>query len=100
MGSPAIELIIKIFCKNHYIPIDILFKSVYIVIMKTKKTDWESIIRKAIEDSGLSAYRLAKESGISQPQISRFIAGKRTLTLPAAEKIARVVGLELKKRGK
>jgi len=71
--------------------------------MKTKKTDWESIIRKAIEDSGLSAYRLAKESGISQPQISRFIADKRTLTLPAAEKIAHIVGLELtpkRKRGK
>lgn len=71
--------------------------------MKTNKPDWESIVRRAVEDSGLSRYKIAIESGITQSQLSYFMSGQRTITLPTAEKIAHIVGLELtpkRKRGK
>ena len=66
--------------------------------MKAKKTDWEKTIRQAIKDSGLSLYALSHLSGISDAQLSRFMNGKRTLTIPTAEKIAEHIGVELKKR--
>jgi len=66
--------------------------------MKTNKPDWESIVRRAVEDSGLSRYKIAIESGITQSQLSYFMSGQRTITLPTAEKIAQIVGLELRKK--
>ena len=66
--------------------------------MKAKKTDWESILRQAIQESGLSLYALSHLSGISDAQLSRFMNGKRTLTIPTAEKIAEHIGVELKKK--
>jgi hypothetical protein len=39
--------------------------------------------------------QLGKESGVATPQLSRFMRGERTLTLPAAEKICRALHLHL-----
>lgn len=44
-------------------------------------------LREAIEKSGLSANQLAKLVGISQPTVSRFIAGA-DIRLSVAQKIA------------
>jgi transcriptional regulator with XRE-family HTH domain len=52
-------------------------------------------IRQAIQDCGLSHNDLARKSGVSQPQLSRFLAGERTLTLPAAAKVCEALGLRL-----
>ncbi len=52
-------------------------------------------LREAIRKSGRSLYRLGKDSGVGSDQLSRFMRGDRTLTLPAAEKICRVLNLEL-----
>ena len=70
--------------------------------MKTQKktTNWENIIRQAIAESGLTNYELSKISGVSESQLSRFMNGDRTLTLPTAEKIAEHIGVELKKKGR
>jgi len=65
----------------------------------TKKNDWETVMRQAIKDSGLSLYALERLSGISDAQLSRFMNGKRTLTIPTAEKIAEHIGVELKIKG-
>jgi plasmid maintenance system antidote protein VapI len=54
----------------------------------------ETILKK-IETSGVSQYRLAKESGVSTPVISRFVSGQRTLTIETADKLCRVLGLKL-----
>ena len=51
-------------------------------------------LRRAIRASGLSGYRLAKMTGISAASISRFLAGKTSLS---PDSIARVFeSLELK----
>jgi len=55
--------------------------------------------------SEMSRYRIAKESGLTESQLSYFVNGKRSLTLPAAAKLAKALGLELvqvqkRKRGK
>ena len=56
----------------------------------------ERQLKRAVLDSGLSRYRLAKLSGLSQAQLSYFVNGKRSLTLPAAAKLAEALGLELR----
>ena len=46
-------------------------------------------IREAIRDSGQSLYQISHSSGVTASQLSRFMRGERTLTLPAAAKIVR-----------
>lgn len=49
----------------------------------------EETIRKkinALKNAGVSASELARRSGVPQPCISRFLAGK-TITLPTLEKL-------------
>ena len=53
-------------------------------------------IRETIKRDGWSTYALANDSGVSRPQIVRFINGTRTLTLPNADKLCVVLGLELR----
>ena len=55
------------------------------------------VIIQAIEDSGKSVRSVALKAGISQPQLSRFVKGERDLLLDAADKVARSLGLELRK---
>ncbi len=55
-------------------------------------------LRKAIVESGLSQNQLSGLSGVNRAQINRFVKGERTLTLESAERIAKVLKLELKKR--
>lgn len=57
--------------------------------------DMEKQLKQAIKKSKISRYRIAKESGLTESQLSYFVNGHRTLTLPAAAKLAKVLGLEL-----
>ena len=52
-------------------------------------------LRKAIADSGHSANHIAKETGVDQTLISRFLRGK-DMGIVRAAKIAAFLGLELK----
>ncbi|MBK6940944.1 MAG: helix-turn-helix transcriptional regulator [Planctomycetes bacterium] len=52
-------------------------------------------LRRAIETSGLSSYRLAQESGVSQGQLSRFLRAERTLSLDAVDRLTAFLKLEL-----
>ena len=61
-------------------------------------TVWENLFRKAIKESGLSMYEIARRSGITAAQLSYFMRSERGITLPTAEKIAAVIGLELTKK--
>lgn len=65
-----------------------------------EKLEWEKMLRDAIQESGLSHYRINKETGVDVTLIGRFMRGERGLTLPTAERIANVVGLELKRKEK
>lgn len=52
-------------------------------------------ILKAVHDSGLSVYAVAKESGVSQPVLHRFVAGERGLNLETADRLCKFLGLGL-----
>src|SRR5262245_14898694 len=52
-------------------------------------------IRQAVRDCGSSRYVLAKQLGISESTISRFMAGNRGLTLDLLDKLADVLGLQV-----
>jgi transcriptional regulator with XRE-family HTH domain len=52
-------------------------------------------IREAIEQSGVSRYRIAQETGIDQSTISKFMLGHRGLSMEALDAIADELGLEV-----
>ncbi len=52
-------------------------------------------LRQAIEDSGLSLYRIAKDSEIAYPVLFRFARGERDLTLETATRLADFFGMRL-----
>ena len=60
--------------------------------------DIEQKLREAIIKSKMSRYKISQLSKVSEAQLSLFVNGKRTLTLPAAAKLAKVLGLELTKK--
>jgi transcriptional regulator with XRE-family HTH domain len=52
-------------------------------------------LRKAIERSDKTRYRISLESGISQAVLSRFVNGQSDLTVATAEKLCESLGIEL-----
>ena len=60
----------------------------------------EQQLLRALLGSAMSRYQIAKNSGLSQAQLSYFVNGKRSLTLPAAAKLAQALGLELRPMNK
>lgn len=53
-------------------------------------------LRRAIEASGMSRYRISQETGIDQAQLSRFMSGERGFSLDALDRLCRVLGLRLR----
>jgi len=82
----------KKFLENSYLTLD---KYIVCGIIQSVK-DIEKQLKQAIEKSKMSRYRISKESGLTESQLSYFVNDHRTLTLPAAAKLAKVLGLELK----
>jgi len=64
--------------------------------MDSTGKDIEVQLREAIVGSEMSCYKIAKQTGIANSQLSLFINGHRSLTLTSAAKVARVLGLELR----
>jgi plasmid maintenance system antidote protein VapI len=58
------------------------------------------IIREELKDGSGSAYELAKEAGVDRSVLSRFIAGKRTMTLETADRLAELLKLRIVGRGR
>lgn len=56
-------------------------------------------IREALIGSGLSRYRISKDLGISQAQLSKFVNGKAGLSLTALDRLADFLGLEIRGKG-
>lgn len=54
-----------------------------------------ALLRKTIQDCGKSLNVLSKECGVSNPQLSRFVRGERSLSLDSAEKLLRYFGLRV-----
>jgi transcriptional regulator with XRE-family HTH domain len=55
----------------------------------------EERLRQAITGCGMSLNQLARETGVHQAQLSRFVRDTRTLTLRAAAKVCVRLGLRL-----
>ena len=62
-------------------------------------TDLATTLRRAITSSGLTHYALAKLAKVDYQRIDAFMAGK-DLRLASASKLARALGLELRKRAR
>lgn len=56
------------------------------------------VLRKAIEDSGLSLYRIAQDTGVASQSLLRFQRGETSLRLDKADAVAEYMDLELSKR--
>ena len=50
-------------------------------------------LRQAVRDSGVSLYRVAKDSGVRYQVLHRFVSGKRDLTLETASRLADFFGM-------
>ncbi len=57
-------------------------------------------VRKAIEESGMTRYEIARRTGVQESTLSRFMSGKASLTLDTLDMLAKELGLELTVRGK
>ena len=55
-------------------------------------------IRAALENCGETRYRVAKNSGLNEPQLCRFMAGAG-ISFRALDKLAAYLGLEIVVRG-
>jgi len=53
------------------------------------------IVRKAIEASDKTRYRLSKETGIDQAQLSRFVNHKEGLSMVNLERLTEALDLEI-----
>lgn len=58
---------------------------------------WNDVIREAIRASGLTLYAVAQKTGLNVAPLQRFMAGTHGVSVRSAEKIGRVVGLELRR---
>jgi transcriptional regulator with XRE-family HTH domain len=56
------------------------------------------VLKAAIEQSGLTRYRIAKDTGIDEAALMRFVRGETSLRLDRADVLAEFLGLELAKR--
>jgi len=53
-------------------------------------------LKKAIAASGLTLYRVAKDSGVPYAALHRFMGGSQSITLATADKLAAYLKLNLK----
>jgi len=53
-------------------------------------------LRRAIRDSGLSLYRLERECGVNNAQLSRFMRGEQDLKGRSIDRLCKFLGLELR----
>jgi transcriptional regulator with XRE-family HTH domain len=60
-----------------------------------KKLPITDLLRKTLNESGVSKLALARETGVARPSIIRFARGEQSLMLDAADKLAAYFGLEL-----
>ena len=54
-------------------------------------------LRQAIAKSGLSTYRVAKDSGVGQAGLQRFVARQRELSLESADRLLTYFGMTIGK---
>lgn len=66
---------------------------------KKARASVSDTLRKAIKDSGLSLYRVAKDAGIGYASLHRFMNGERAVSLDVCDRLCESLGLELRAMG-
>jgi transcriptional regulator with XRE-family HTH domain len=61
----------------------------------TQKPMLTDQLRKAIDASGKSRYQIAKETGLDEATLSRFIHGKGGLSMEGLDAIGKSLGLRI-----
>jgi len=67
--------------------------------MSKRRQTMSDAVRRAIENAGVTRYRICRAAGIDKASISRFMAGKTGLTLASLDRLADVLGLDVVARG-
>lgn len=57
-------------------------------------TPGEILVTEFLEPMGISQYRLAKATGLSQTRISEIVRGKRAITIDSALRLSRALGVD------
>lgn len=60
-----------------------------------KKQLFSDQLRKAVEECGVTRYRISKDLGISEPLLSRFVHSDIGLSLSNIDKICEYIGARL-----
>ena len=66
----------------------------------TPKRTMTEVLRAAIDESGLTQYKIAQDTGILATSLGRFMRGETSLRLDKADVLAEYLGLELVKKRK
>lgn len=64
-------------------------------IKRTKRKSLTDQLRKAIDDSGLTRYRIAQETGVSEAALSKFYLGQRGLSMEALNALGEFLQLTI-----
>jgi plasmid maintenance system antidote protein VapI len=70
---------------------------------RPRKREGDSLseaLKEAIRECGLSFNELARETGVRDPIISRFMNGSRSLSLKSAEKLFAYFGFSVVRKGR
>ena len=68
--------------------------------MTTKSKKLSQQLREAILKASMSRYQLAKESGVGEGSLSRFVHRQQSLTLDSVDAIGEVLGLQIVTKAK
>jgi len=60
----------------------------------------EETLKRHIEESGDSLYRISEDSGVNYSSLYRFVSGERQLSLDVAQKLVDYFGLVITKKRK
>jgi plasmid maintenance system antidote protein VapI len=63
--------------------------------MAKKRFTFSDELRRAVDDCGLSRYRLCKELGIAESTLSRFMSGERGLTMKCLDRLSELLDLHV-----
>ena len=62
---------------------------------RTKSNKLTDQLRQAIDDSGMTRYRIAQETGISESTLSKFYLGQRGLSMEALNALGECLQLTI-----
>jgi transcriptional regulator with XRE-family HTH domain len=63
--------------------------------MARKRFTFSDELRKAVDASGLSRYRICRELSLAESTLSRFMSGERGLTMKCLDRLAALLDLHV-----